>query len=239
MNTSPQNAAPSGEYSSFDRARSTASPGIFKWPKARRCSPAKTSLTGYQPAASASPSSAKTDSWPAPRSTSAAGARWLAVPSGAQGCQELTMVSARPDDGQELCALNEIFVGHTSHQSARHELTTPDGRLESQSSSGLVVATGTGATSWCASIALERGGRALPAPSDPRLAWFVREAWPSPATGVSLTEGLLDSGQALRIRVASDQLVIFGDGMEDDRITASWGQEITVQLGSRPLRLVQ
>jgi len=50
---------------------------------------------------------------------------------------------------------------------------------------------------------------------------------------------LLDSGRALRSTVASDQLVIFGDGMEDDRITASWGQEITVQLGSRPLRLVQ
>jgi len=86
------------------------------------------------------------------------------------------MVSARPDGGQELCAPNEIFVGHASHQSARYELTTPDGRPGSQSSSGLVVATGTGATGWCASTALERGGRALPAPSDPRLAWFVLEA---------------------------------------------------------------
>jgi hypothetical protein len=135
------------------------------------------------------------------------------------------MVSARLDDGQELCALNEIFIGHASHQSARYEITTPDGRLESQSSSGLIVATGTGATGWCASIALERGGQALPAPFDPRLAWFVREAWPSPATGVSLTEGLLDSGQALQITIASDQLVIFGDGMEDNRITASWGRK--------------
>lgn len=40
------------------------------------------------------------------------------------------------------------------------------------------------------------------------------------------------------ITVASDQLVVFGDGMEDDHLTASWGQEITVQLGEKPLRLV-
>jgi len=53
-----------------------------------------------------------------------------------------------------------------------------------------------------------------------------------------LTEGVLESGEILHITVASDQLVVFGDGMEEDRLTASWGQEITVQLGERPLRLV-
>ena len=153
-------------------------------------------------------------------------------------CQELATVTARLDDGQELSGLNEIFIGHVSHQSARYQLTTPDGRAERHSSSGLIVSTGTGATGWCASIALERGGRALPAPTDPRLAWFVREAWPSPITGTSLTEGVLAAGEVLRATVASDQLVVFGDGMEGDRLTASWGQEITVRLGERPLRLV-
>ena len=153
-------------------------------------------------------------------------------------CHELTTVTARLDDGQELSGLNEIFIGHASHQSARYRLTVPDGRAERQSSSGLIVSTGTGATGWCASIALERGGRPLPGPRDSRLAWFVREAWPSPITGASLTEGLLEAGETLRVTVGSDQLVVFGDGMEGDRLTASWGQEITVQLGERPLRLV-
>jgi hypothetical protein len=147
-------------------------------------------------------------------------------------------VTARLDDGQELSGLNEVFIGHASHQSARYQLATPDGRGERQSSSGLIVSTGTGATGWCASIALERGGRPLPAPTDSRLAWFVREAWPSPITGTSLTEGALDAGETLRITVASDQLVVFGDGMEDDRLTATWGQEITIGLGEQPLRLV-
>jgi NAD kinase len=152
--------------------------------------------------------------------------------------QELAMVTARLDDGQELSGLNEVFIGHASHQSARYHLTEPGGRTESHSSSGLIISTGTGATGWCASIALERGGRALPVPTDRRLAWFVREAWPSPITGTSLTEGVLEAGNALRITVASDRLVVFGDGMEEDRLTASWGQEIRVQLGERPLRLV-
>lgn len=162
----------------------------------------------------------------------------LAGPVGRLHCHELTTVTARLDDGQELSGLNEIFIGHASHQSARYQLTTPGGQAERQSSSGLIVSTGTGATGWCASIALERGGRQLPAPTDARLAWFVREAWPSPITGAALTEGILAAGESLRITVASDQLVVFGDGMEDDRLTATWGQEITVQLGQRPLRLV-
>lgn len=162
----------------------------------------------------------------------------LAGPAERLRCQDLSTVTARLDDGQELSGLNEVFIGHASHQSARYQLTTPGGQSERQSSSGLIVSTGTGATGWCASIALERGGRPLPAPTDSRLAWFVREAWPSPITGTSLTEGALAAGETLRITVSSDQLVVFGDGMEDDRLTASWGQEISVQLGDRPLRLV-
>ncbi|WP_315914317.1 hypothetical protein [Arthrobacter sp. lap29] len=173
-----------------------------------------------------------------PASTAALLARIAAADPSAVSCQDLAMVTARLDDGQELSALNEIFIGHSSHQSARYQITTPDGRLESQSSSGLIVSTGTGATGWCASITLERGGRTLPKPTDPLLAWFVREAWPSPATGASLTEGVLAAGESLRICAASDQLVIFGDGMESDRLTASWGQEITLQLGTRALRLL-
>jgi len=178
------------------------------------------------------------------RHTPAAAAALLAAGDVARlRCQELTTVTATLDDGQQLSALNEVFVGHASHQSAKYTLAAPSftqagGQTERQSSSGLIVSTGTGATGWCASIALERGGRALPTPTDPRLAWFVREAWPSPVTGASLTEGVLEAGEMLRITVASDQLVVFGDGMEDDRLTGSWGQEITVQLGQRPLRLV-
>ena len=156
----------------------------------------------------------------------------------ALACEELTMVRARLDDGQELCALNEVFIGHASHQSARYTVATPKGGSERQSSSGVIVGSGTGATGWCASIARDRGGRRLPLPTEDWLAWFVREAWPSPATGTALTEGVLARGEELRITVMSSQLVVFGDGIEADRLDAGWGQEIAVGLAERPLLLV-
>lgn len=153
-------------------------------------------------------------------------------------CEQLPTVTAELDDGQQLSGLNEIFIGHASHQSARYLLRTPGGGTERQSSSGLIVSTGTGATGWCASIALERGGRTLPRPVDRKLAWFVREAWPSPITGTTLTEGSLEAAEALTVTLASDQLVVFGDGMEEDRLSATWGQEIKVRLGDSPLQLI-
>ena len=45
---------------------------------------------------------------------------------------------------------------------------------------------------------------ALPAPYDPALCWFVREAWPSPATGTSLIEGRRRPRRALEL-VARDR----------------------------------
>ena len=41
---------------------------------------------------------------------------------------ERTMVEARLDDGQHLLALNEIFLGHPSHQTARYDLFRARGR---------------------------------------------------------------------------------------------------------------
>lgn len=151
--------------------------------------------------------------------------------------EERTMVQAALDDGQRLLALNEIYLGHASHQTARYDLTAA-GTTESQASSGLVVATGTGATGWCRSIATERHSELRPpAPTDPRLLWFVREAWPSPTTGASLTEGALD-GDELAVTVKSDHLVAFGDGIEADALTLGWGQTVRIQRAPRTLRLV-
>ncbi|WP_336727889.1 hypothetical protein [Cellulosimicrobium cellulans] len=150
----------------------------------------------------------------------------------------LTMVRADLDDGQHLTALNEVFVGHPSHQSARYTLRCAAGE-ERQSSSGVLVATGTGATGWWASLAHDRGGRPAPGRTEHRLGWFVREAWPSPATGATLTEGVVDDGADVALTVASDRLVVFGDGMEDDRLVASWGQTVTVRTADAPLRLVR
>ncbi|MDR2254354.1 MAG: hypothetical protein LBD97_10970 [Bifidobacteriaceae bacterium] len=171
------------------------------------------------------------------------GLRLMLTPERARAA-ELTMARAVLDDGQELTALNEVYFGHASHQTARYDLAPPSADLraartarETQASSGVVVGTGTGATGWCASLAGDRGGRDLPQPTERRLAWFVREAWPSPATGRRWTEGLIEPGAELSLIVRSDQLVVFGDGLENDRLIALWGQEVRVGLSQRTLRL--
>jgi hypothetical protein len=153
---------------------------------------------------------------------------------------ERTMVAAAADDGQRLIALNEIYVGHQTHQSARYRLDVPAGEVEQQSSSGVLVGTGTGATGWCRSVWQERHSSfALPSPGDRVLAWFVREAWPSPVTGTELTEGLVAADAELALTVECDRLVVFGDGIEADRLALSFGQRVSVRVAERGLRLVE
>jgi NAD kinase len=149
------------------------------------------------------------------------------------------MVLAEREDGQRLLALNEVFVGHRGHQSARYRLAA-DGREERQSSSGLICATGTGSTGWALSIARERGlAEELPAAEEPRLAWFVREPWPSDATGVGLDHGWLAAGD--RLAVASEMPedgVVFADGIESDRLEFVAGQTVRLGLAETALSLV-
>jgi hypothetical protein len=160
-----------------------------------------------------------------------------AIESGSARFELRTMVEVSLDDGQRLAALNEIFVGHPSHQSARYRLFAGEAG-ERQSSSGLIASTGTGATGWCRSIWQQSQSElALPRPDEDRIAWFVREAWPSPTTGTALVEGELGPGDELRIVAETDGLVAFGDGIESDRLTLGWGQEARLHLAGTHLRL--
>ncbi len=149
------------------------------------------------------------------------------------------MVRIVTDSGLELRALNEIFVGQRTHQSARYTLTVGD-EVESQSSSGLLVSTGTGSTGWSRSLWTERHCEwSLPAPTSDRLSWFVREAWPSPSTGTTLVEGVLGAESSITLTTTSDALVVFGDGIESDRIELTWGQSATISLADQTLRLCE
>ncbi len=149
-----------------------------------------------------------------------------------------TMLRAELDTGQTLLALNEVFVGHASHQSARYVIEW--GRQEeAQSSSGLIVASGTGATGWALSIGRATGVALDLSPTGAEAAFLVREPWPSQATGVSVTHGRL--GAADRLRVVSrmnEDGVVFADGIEKDRLPFAWGAGLLVGVAEQRLRLV-
>lgn len=158
--------------------------------------------------------------------------------NGRTGVERRTLVEARTDDGQVLRSLNELYIGHASHQSARYLIEEPGGSTERHSSSGVLVGTGTGCTGWLLSVWRQRRSvMQLPGPGDQLVCWFAREVWPSPSTGTDHVEGLVGPGQALTM-VAERDLVCFGDGVEADRISLSWGQRIEVYPSDRSLSLV-
>ncbi len=168
-----------------------------------------------------------------------AGELLLPAAEGAADLEPRTMAEARLDDGQSLLALNEIFVGHSSHQSARYQLAG-DGQVEEQSSSGIIVATGTGATGWARSIMESRRIRLELDPVAPELGFFVREPWPSATTGTTLSAGRLNEGAALGVLSHMQSGgVVFADGIEADRLSFDWGRRLEVRVAERRLNLVR
>lgn len=150
------------------------------------------------------------------------------------------MVEATLDDGQQVTALNEIFIGHRSHQSARYRLTYRKAN-ERQSSSGIIVSTGTGGSGWARSINLERQGiLTLPQPEESSLAFFVREAFPGSGFSTTTTCGRLEANDALVVvSEMNSGGVLFGDGIEEDHVEFLWGTIATLALSRKQLRLVK
>ncbi|TVV76232.1 NAD(+)/NADH kinase [Sphingomonas solaris] len=157
--------------------------------------------------------------------------------AGAAATERRTMVEARLDSGERLLALNEVFVGHHSHQSARYRIACGD-VAEDHSSSGLIVASGTGATGWARSI-MAATHAPLPLGAEERaVAFFVREPFPSVATGTSLCAGkLADASLAVTSRM-NDGGVIFADGIEQDFLAFDWGRGVTLGPAARTLHLI-
>lgn len=148
--------------------------------------------------------------------------------------REATLAEAQTSDKQILRGLNEIFVGVSSHQSARYRIRFGDAE-EIQSSSGLIVATGTGSTGWMKSL---RGEGAVFDPAADELHFVVREAWPGRGFGATLLEGRVTQGSPLLIESRMEG-TIFADGIEADAIRFDAGVSVSIAPCAHRVTLVQ
>jgi len=71
--------------------------------------------------------------------------------TGRRKFEDVCMAKAKVQNGQELLAVNDFFIGQKSHASARYVIKY-GGLKENQSSSGIIVSTGLGSTGWMKSI---------------------------------------------------------------------------------------
>lgn len=147
--------------------------------------------------------------------------------------REATLAEAQTSDRQVLRGLNDIFVGVQTHQSARYRIRFGTNE-EVQSSSGLIVSTGTGSTGWLKSL---RGEAAAFDPAADELHFVVREAWPGRGFGATLTEGRVTRDQPLSIESRMEG-TIFADGIEADAIRFDAGMTATITPAQRRVRLV-
>lgn len=160
-----------------------------------------------------------------------------AAQSGNAVVEKRTMVEAHLDNGETLLALNEIFIGHRSHQSARYRIQTPEGG-EDHSSSGLIVASGTGATGWARSIQEATGQHLSLAPEEHAILYLVREPFPSVATGTAIRGGKVRNGILSITSHMGEGGVIFADGIESDFVSFDWGRCVELEIAGRALQLV-
>ena len=148
--------------------------------------------------------------------------------------REATLAEAQTSDRQTLRGLNEIFVGVVTHQSARYRIRHAK-HDEVQSSSGLIVATGTGSTGWLRSL---RGEEAVFDPAADELHFVVREAWPGRGFSATLIEGRVTREEPLLIESRMEG-TIFADGIEADAIRFDAGASVSIAPAGRRVRLVQ
>jgi len=159
----------------------------------------------------------------------------------------VTMAKASLNTGEQLYAVNDIFIGPRSHVSARYVLSA-GGRQERQSSSGVIISTGLGSTGWLKSLyagwAAAAASFGVVRPSgagDGSFAWdadylhyFVREPFPSRTTGASLVVGRATAREPLRlVSEMAEGGVVFSDGIEADFLTFNAGTQATITVAER------
>jgi NAD kinase len=155
---------------------------------------------------------------------------------------------ARLNDGQRLLAFNDLFIGASSHVSARYKISY-NRKTEEHSSSGIIVSTPAGSTGWLSSVFnMAYGVTAMfeknlkpkrPKIKDDELLFTVREPFQSIRTQTGITAGLIKSKNMLTVEsLMPTSGIIFSDGIETDFLKFNSGAIATIGIAPETAELV-
>lgn len=160
-----------------------------------------------------------------------------------------TFAEATLNDGQRLLAFNDLFIGPTSHISARYKITY-NNKTEEHSSSGIIVSTQAGSTGWLSSmlnmsygihkyIEKDDSKNKRVKLQDNQLMFIVREPFSSKRTQVEMTAGILTTKTKLIVQsFMPNNGLIFSDGVESDFLKFNSGSIATIGLADEKANLV-
>lgn len=159
------------------------------------------------------------------------------------------LAEARLNDGQRLLAFNDLFIGASSHVSARYKISYGQ-NSEEQSSSGIIVSTSSGASGWLSSVfnmtngmnAFSGKGKKFNVESrlkEDELMFVVREPFQSKRTQTEIVTGILKQGAELNIEsYMPSNGIIFSDGIESDFLNFNSGSSLTIKSAKEKAKIV-
>lgn len=159
----------------------------------------------------------------------------------------MRFAEAKLNDGQRLLAFNDLFVGASSHVSARYKITYKE-KTEQHSSSGIIISTPAGSTGWLSSIFNMAYGvtnmfEKNLTPKQPKLRendllFAVREPFKSIRTETEITAGILRNNALIIESYMPSNGVIFSDGIEKDFLNFNSGSIATIGIANETANLV-
>lgn len=163
--------------------------------------------------------------------------------------QTASFAEATLNDGQRLLAFNDLFIGASTHVSARYKISY-NNRWEEQSSSGIIVSTPAGSTGWLSSvfnmaygihkyIEKDNSRKKMANLNDNQLMFAVREPFQSKKTQTNLVAGILTERTKLVIEsFMPNNGIIFSDGVEADFLHFNSGAIATISTAKEKATLV-
>lgn len=170
------------------------------------------------------------------------------VLEGKQRSRTVSFAEAKLNDGQRLLAFNDLFIGASSHVSARYRISYGQ-QQEAHSSSGLIVSTKAGSTGWMSSIfnmangmigkSKKRAGIKSPELGEKELLFAVREPFQSIRTQTGICTGIINQQKRLRIESSMPSGgVIFSDGVEQDYLQFNSGSIAHIGIAKETANLI-